>query len=259
MEVIMWPWPKILAHRGGGVLAPENTLAGLQCGLEYGFHAVEFDVMLSRDEVPILMHDPVFGRTVAGSGQVAQTDAHDLLQMDAGAWFRGANGESFQGEKVPSFAQVLAFCQANGIWMNIEIKPSPGFEVRTGEVVAQHAWAWFRHRPTDGWPLLSSFSVPALAAAQQVAPLLPRGLLMDQVDTPDWLKQAHALQAVALHTNQKTMTASLAQAVKQTGLGLFCYTVNQPERARQLFEWGVDGFCTDRIDLIGPIHQPNRG
>ncbi len=259
----MWPWPRILAHRGGGVLAPENTLAALRCGLAYGFHAVEFDVMLSRDEVPILMHDPVFGRTVAGSDQVAQTNAQDLLQMDAGAWFRGANSELFIGEKVPSFAQVLAFCQAHGIWMNIEIKPTPGCAIRTGEVVAQHAWEWFRNRPSEEWPLLSSFSVAALTAAQQVAPMLPRGLLMDQIDSPDGLKQAQAqaqaLQAVALHTNQKYMTANLAQAVKQAGLGLFCYTVNQPERAQQLFDWGVDGFCTDRIDLIGPVHQPNRG
>ena len=251
----MWPYPKILAHRGGGTLAPENTLAALRCGLAHGFHAVEFDVMLSRDEVPVLMHDPDFGRTVAGRGNVAETDVADLLKMDAGDWFRTSDGKSFCGEKVPTLAQVLEFCHEHRIWMNIEIKPAPGFEARTGHIVAQQTFAWFKDRPLSEWPLLSSFSVPALAAAQAQAPTLARGLLMDRVSA-DWLAQVRDLQAVALHTNQKYLTQevtqTLAQAVWEAGLGLFCYTVNQPERASQLLAWGVDGFCTDRIDLISP-------
>ena len=69
----MWPYPKIVAHRGAGKLAPENTLAAMQCGRNMAFRAVEFDVMLSKDGVPVLMHDPEFGRTVAGKGAVADT------------------------------------------------------------------------------------------------------------------------------------------------------------------------------------------
>ena len=65
----MWPYPKVLAHRGGGTQAPENTIAGLACGLAHGFHAVEFDVMLAKDGVPVLMHDPELGRTVSGKGK----------------------------------------------------------------------------------------------------------------------------------------------------------------------------------------------
>ena len=80
----MWPYPKIVAHRGGGTLAPENTIAGLRAGLAYGFHAVEFDVMLSRDGIGMVMHDADFGRTVAGQGSVPQTDAIDLAALDAG-------------------------------------------------------------------------------------------------------------------------------------------------------------------------------
>ena len=64
----MWPYPRILAHRGGGTLAPENTYAGLRCGMAAGFRAIEFDVMLARDGVPVVMHDPGLGRTVRGSG-----------------------------------------------------------------------------------------------------------------------------------------------------------------------------------------------
>ena len=77
----MWPFPRIIAHRGGGTLAPENTIAGLRCGLEHGYRAVEFDVMLSADGIPVLMHDPAFGRTVPGIGNVSETSAALLAGM----------------------------------------------------------------------------------------------------------------------------------------------------------------------------------
>ena len=129
----MWPYPRIVAHRGGGALAPENTIAAMRCGLTHGFQAVEFDVMLARDGVSVVMHDTTFGRTVAGEGNVADYTAQELAQRDAGAWF----GEEFIGEPVPTLEQVAAFCMHHHIWMNVEIKPVPGFEDQTGWVVAQ--------------------------------------------------------------------------------------------------------------------------
>jgi glycerophosphoryl diester phosphodiesterase len=99
--------------------------------------------------------------------------------------------------------------------------------------------------------LFSSFSFDALMAARRVAPAIPRGFLVDSIPG-DWQERRQALDAVALHTNHKNLTPPLAQAVKQAGYGLFCYTVNEPARAEEILAWGVDGFCTDRIDLIGP-------
>src|SRR5689334_5039736 len=100
----------VLAHRGGGTLAPENTLAGLREGMARGFAAIEFDVMLARDGVPVVMHDPFLGRTVAGSGNVFDYDALELAAMDAGNWFGGR----FAGERVPLFVEFAQFCKANG-------------------------------------------------------------------------------------------------------------------------------------------------
>src|SRR3546814_5082375 len=99
----MWPYPKMIAHRGGGNQAPENTLAAMRCGLEHGFAGVEFDVMLAQDGVPIVMHDPQLGRTVAGSGSVADYPSAELMRMDAGAWFDAR----YAGEKVPSLEQEI--------------------------------------------------------------------------------------------------------------------------------------------------------
>lgn len=250
----MWPYPKIVAHRGGGTLAPENTLAALRCGLEHGFHAVEFDVMLSQDGIPVLMHDEMLGRTVRGVGSVAECTAEELALMDAGAWL----APEFAGEPVPTFEQALHFCHKKEIWMNVEIKPVPGFEKETGRVVAELAQRLLAaeislHVPgvnDDTLPLFASFSFDALLAAKEAAPEIPRAFLVDVIPA-DWQQRLQQLGAIALHTNQKNLTQEQAQAVKRAGYGLFCYTVNDPVRAREILAWGVDGFCTDRIDLIG--------
>ena len=244
----MWPYSKVIAHRGGGTLSPENTLAAMQCGLDYGFAAVEFDVMLSKDGIPVLMHDPEFGRTIRGTGSVANSTVDELVKMDAGAWF----SDQFIGEKVPTYEEVVRFCRAHGIWMNVEIKPAPGFEEETGRVVAEMTAAMFADvSVTDlsHLPLFSSFEFPALMAAKQAAPHIPRGFLIDEI-TPDWRAQLQALGASALHTNHRHLTPLLAKEIKDAGLGLFCYTVNTPERATEILRWGVDAFCTDRLDLI---------
>lgn len=247
----MWPYPKIVAHRGGGTLAPENTIAGLRAGLAYGFRAVEFDVMLSQDGIGMVIHDPEFGRTVAGQGAVPHTLARDLATMDAGSW----HSAPFKGERVPYYTQFIDYCQAQGIWMNVEIKPADGFEAATGAWVARVTRDSYAHAIAAGdpaaIPLLSSFSFEALAAARDAAPDVPRGYLLDRIPA-GWEVQARELGAVAIHTNHKHLTPALAAAVKAAGYGLFCYTVNDPGRAREILLWGVDGFCTDRVDLIGP-------
>jgi glycerophosphoryl diester phosphodiesterase len=248
---MMWPYPRCLAHRGGGTLAPENTLAGLKRGMEAGFRAVEFDVMLARDGVPVLMHDPRLGRTVQGAGNVSDHDAAALAAMDAGAWF----GPQYAGEPVPLFADYARYCKAHGVWMNVEIKPAPGHEEATGGVVARMAAALFADELAAGQveraPLLSSFSEAALAAARAGAPHVPRALLLDRVPA-DWLARARTLDVVAIHANHRHLTARRAAAIKAAGFGLFCYTINDPALARRWLAQGVDAFCTDRIDLFAP-------
>lgn len=232
---------KVLAHRGGGSLAPENTIAALRCGLSHGFHAVEFDVMDAADGL-VLMHDPELGRTVAGQGSIADCTLADLALLDAGSWFAPA----FAGEPVPTFAIARDFCIAHGIWMNAEIKPVPGTEAATGRQVALACAAL-----PAGSVLLSSFAVDALLAARDAVPALPRALLVEAVPD-DWQAQLQATGAVALHAKASLLTLAQAAAVKQAGYGLLCYTVNDPVQARELFAMGVDAICTDRTDLISP-------
>jgi len=237
----MWTYPRVLAHRGGGILAPENTMAALRCAVAHGFRAVEFDVMAVRGDGLVLMHDPVLGRTVVGEGRVADFTLDELVAMDAGGW----HSPAFSGEPVAGFADAAAFCLSHDLWMNAEIKPAPGMDAHTGFLVGQAC-----SRLPAASVLLSSFSIDALLAAQDAAPEVPRAWLVDVVPA-DWAATLRQLGASALHVNARFLTPDQALAVKNAGYGLFCFTVNEPDQARVLRAIGVDAICTDQLDLIG--------
>ena len=241
----LWPYPRIIAHRGGGLLAPENTLAAIRLARNMGFSGVEFDVKLTGDGVPVLMHDDTLERTTDGSGAVSDASYQDIAKLDAGGWF----GYEFGGEPVPSFAVASALCREAGVWANIEIKPSPGEERETGEAVARMAkLLWTGSRPL---PLLSSFSALALEAAAVESPELPRALLV--VEPPsNWLAHLERLQCVAMHVSYRHLEPAFVKAVHGSGYGVLIYTVNDSETALTLLEWGVDALVTDQLDAITP-------
>lgn len=251
-----WPYARVLAHRGGGALAPENTIAAIEVAHARGFRAIEFDVRLARDGVPVVIHDATLERTTDGTGPVAERSAAELARLDAGR----RHDPRFAGVPVPTLEEVIRHCRARGIWANIEIKRVAGAEEHVGAVVARTVLALYRDvlcaqgegAPREvRAPLLSSFSRAALVGAQRAAPALARGYLVRDVP-PDWREALEALGCVSLHADHRALTEATARAVKAAGYWLFCYTVDDPARARELLGWGVDAFCTDRIDLIGP-------
>ncbi len=240
----MWNWPRMIAHRGGGSIAPENTIAGLAAALRAGYRAVEFDVMLAADGVPVLMHDERLGRTVAGRARVPELSSAALCAMDAGKWF----GAVFAGERVPLYQSALDFCVAHKLWMNVEIKPAAGHEAQTGAAVARLTREWLGP-DAAGQVLFSSFSTSALEAAQAAAPDIARGWLLNRLPA-DWLTQAQALQLSSVHLNHRHLNAESSARIRDYGYGLFCYTVNTQSAWQRLAALRVDAICTDRIDLF---------
>jgi glycerophosphoryl diester phosphodiesterase len=240
-----WPYPRIIAHRGGGLLAPENTLAALRYAANLGFAGVEFDVKLTADDVPVLFHDDTLERTTDGSGPVADTRFDIITQFDAGGWFANEYAE----EPVPAFAAASALCKEAGLWANVEIKPCPGREHDTGRLVARMAKLLWSGAPLP--PLLASFSVDALEAAMAEAPELPRALLCDEIPV-DWEATLDRLQCVALHVAFDQLARETIAAVQATERGVLAYTVNDSSDALGLIDMGVDALITDQIDHITP-------
>lgn len=239
-----WPYPRWIAHRGAGKRAPENTLAAFRLGHQYGWRSFECDVKLSRDGQPFLMHDATLERTTSGHGQADDFDWAALSKLDAGGW----HSAPYAGEPLPTLEAIASFCLANDCTLNIEIKPVPGTDARTGAAVAQAAAALWRGATP---PLLSSFEIPALEAAREAVPELPRALLLKHKPT-DWLALAQGLGCRAVVFDHKLMDAAAIEALHAAGMRAVVYTVNDPARADELFGWGLDGLISDAVDVFKP-------
>jgi len=241
-----WNYPRFIAHRGAGRLAPENTLAAMQVGVAHGYCMAEYDVKSSADGVPFLLHDDTLERTTDGTGDAGSLPYGSLALLDAGSW----HGAPYAGEPLPSLRAIARYTQANDMASNIEIKPSPGRERETGEQVARAAQDFWRDARLP--PLLSSFSEIALAAAAQAAPDLPRALLIDGEPPADWQQRTRQLGCIAVNLDNAFVREAIVRDVRAAQLRLVVWTVNEPARAQQLLDWGADAIITDKLDCIGP-------
>ncbi len=244
-----WPYARLVAHRGAGKLAPENTLTAMRVGHAHGYRMVEFDVKLSADNLSFLLHDATLERTTSGRGRADALPWRELSRLDAGGW----HSAKYAGEPLPTLASIARWARAHGVLCNVEIKPMPGRERETGAAVALDAAALWRD--AEAPPLLSSFSEAALHAARDAAPALPRALLVDDVPA-DWLERLGRLECVALDADHQYLGADLVRRVHAAGYRVLCYTPNEPERIAALAAWDVDGIITDAVDHVAADSLP---
>jgi len=221
--------PRVIGHRGAAGLAPANTLAGLHAAAGAGCRWVELDVRLSADRVPVLHHDRAVG---ANTGHpVATRTAAELARADG---------------SVATLDAALAEAGRLRLGVNLEIKADDddvdALVARTAAVVA-------------GAPnvveLISGFCDAALAAARRHVPAVPRALLM-QRPRVSWQDSVSAVAAGTLTMADGFVTPAFVAAARRAGFAVSVYTVNDPERARALWEWGVSAVFTDRPDRVCP-------
>ena len=212
---------KIYAHRGASAEYPENTLAAFRRALELGVEGIELDVHLSSDGVPMVIHDATVDRTTNGSGAVAEMDREELQALDAG-----------NGETIPTLGEVLDLV-GNRLHIDIEIKANAAGEAVLREVdgrdlrwlISSFDWDVLRHvrsRRSDVelWPLTVAASEEAIAVAREIG-------------------------APALAIWHKALDADVVAHLNAQGLGFWPWTVNDPDVAATLVEWGAIGICTD--------------
>ena len=230
--------PRLIAHRGAKANAPENTLAAFACAREEGATWVEFDVKLTADGVPVVIHDETLERTTDGRGAVRAKSLAELKQLDAGGWFAPA----FRGERVPTLVDALDLFARLDMGFNLEIKPCPGREVETARAtIAVLDAHWSDRCPA---PVLSSFKAEALTAVRDLAPRYALGYLAEKL-RPGWVETAGRLGCKTVHPGWRALTEAHIAASKAAGFPLLVWTVNEPARARQLLAWGVDALITD--------------
>jgi len=233
--------PKVIGHRGAAGYAPENTLASIRKAADLGARWVEFDVMLSQDGVPILMHNDTLNRTTNGNGPISAQTLSDLKALDAGSWF----DESFADEPIPTLKETIVLAESLGLGCNVEVKPTKGTNEQTAGTIAKEIKAHTAKIPL----LLSSFSEITIATLHRDLPDIPRGLLVNGIPD-DWPSKLQQWDCFSLNCNHKHLSQEQAGAIKAAGYQLLCYTVNEPKRAATLFGWGIDAVFSDFPDRI---------
>ena len=232
---------QILAHRGNSGEAPENTLAAFRAVAETGCDGVEFDVQLSADGEPVVIHDEYLHRTTDGTGTVGEHTLAALRRLDAGRWF----GPDFAGEHIPTLAEVLAVFRGTGLAVNVELKtnraPYPGL----GAIVAREVAA----QDMAGQVTVSSFNPDSLKEVRHAAPHLPRAALSHTASAAPW-HEATEQGLSAWHLNLLAVTDGLAADFRTAGLPLRVFTVNNAADAEHLFALGVDAIITNHPRMM---------
>lgn len=214
----MW----IYAHRGASGELPENTLASFVRAVEVGSYGVELDVHLSRDGVPVVIHDSTVDRTTNGSGDVAEINVADLKSLDAG-----------NGQTIPTLTEVLDVV-AGKAHVDIEVKAARAAEAVLLEVARHAELNW----------VMSSFDhdllryVRSVEARVELWPLTPGA-------SDDALEAARDIGSPVLAISDQGINRDIALYIQEQGFASWVWTVNDPERAAVLATWPVVGICTD--------------
>ncbi len=237
-----------IAHQGANELAPANTLPAFLKAAELGADGVELDAHLSADGVVVVLHDFTVDRTTDGSGRVTELPLAALKELDAGSWFDPA----FAGERIPTLEEVFA-AVGDRLLIDVELKVLPrqndGLEAAVVRLVERHGLA--------DRVLLSSFNPLALRRVRRLAPHLPIGFLYRA--TPlfrlarflAWLMRGLRPEFFNLH-GPLVRPADVRRAHAR-GQRLIAWTVDEPERMRELVAWGVDGIITNRPDRLQEV------
>lgn len=238
---------QIVAHRGASGEAPENTMASARLGWEKNADAVECDVHKSLDGRVIVMHDATTSRTTGVARKIAETSSADLRQLDAS--YSGKGGA--KNEKIP-FLEELVATLTPGKRLFVEIKCGPEVLDAVRDIVAEPA--------KNGQIVIIGFELATMAKAKEMMPGIPvmwlRSTEKDKQTgkyktySPDVIRQAVENHLDGLDLAGSGLDADFAKKVREAGLQLHVWTIDDPQLAMSLADLGVDSITTNYPDRI---------
>jgi glycerophosphoryl diester phosphodiesterase len=234
--------PLVLAHRGASFDAPENTLAAFVLAQRQGADGIELDTTLSRDGVPVVIHDLTLENTTDGYGPVRDLDVRALKALDAGSHF----DVEFRGERIPTLDEALEAIGPD-LTINIELKTtawrSEGLEKAVLRII--------RHHGVTAQVIVSSFNPFALRRFRALSPEIPIGYL-HAPDQPIYLRYGWLMLGLpheARHPQHSMIDARYMAWARKHGYRVHTWTVDEPDRIRELRDLGVDAIITNRPAL----------
>jgi len=237
---LLWP-PLNIGHRGAAGEAPENTLAAFELALRQGADGVEFDVRLSADGVPVVIHDARLERTTSGSGWVNEHRASALRRLNAGAWFSrrfpSRARERYAGARIPLLSEVLDWTRDRKCRALVEIKDPEAVAKVLEEIEAAGV---------RSLAMVISFDLPTLRRARQLDPEIALGMDISRPAVGRLVvRRAKSLRAEALLPHWVIATRGSIRRAHRNSLQVFAWAVDQPRWMRRKILDGVDGLLTN--------------
>jgi glycerophosphoryl diester phosphodiesterase len=231
----MKPYVLVIGHAAAAGEAPANTLAGVRACLACAAEAMEIDVQLCADGVPVLMHDDTVDRTTNLSGPVGEKTLAELQAADAG-----------NGEPIPTLDQVLALV-AGRLTVMCELKATPGAPDQDQanvdavvEVIRQHG--------AEGWTAIHSFNADMVQRARNTEPRISAAIITGPIEGGQVDRLLGGLMkrnAQAISVEHHAVNRALIEKAKRRQVSVWTWTADDPADWAQVVEAGVDGIITN--------------
>jgi glycerophosphoryl diester phosphodiesterase len=234
---------ELWAHRGGGKGPLENTMKGFEWAVQHGFSAVEFDVMLTADGVPMVHHDWVMGRCAKALDEEKQDDGR--FPRFASLMCNDLKRYSVGGQPIPSFLEVLGFCLQHKVRANVELKAT---NPHNALILGRAILAEIQQQPPFAQNMIQQHWVFSSFYHASLLPLRGFNLALLYESLPDdWAVHANALGVKAIHLQHNLVSEADVRRIHTSGRQVRVFTVNQIEWVNRLICLGVDGLFTDKI------------
>lgn len=241
----------VIAHRGASAYYPENTMSSFRAAVEMGADMIELDVLLSKDNIPIVFHDEKLNAKTNGKGFVKDYTLLELKGLDAGSWF----DLKFKNERIPTLREVLEFCK-DKILVNVEIKTEAVSELEVGgiEDLVLHL---IDELGMNNQIIISSFDYRVLERIDKKNQSIRTALLYDKNQSnrrePVALVKDYGVDAFNFSIRQ--LNDKWANQLNELEIPFFIYTVNNERKMRKVIEAGAKGVFSDKPDVLKRISE----
>ncbi|MRH42318.1 glycerophosphodiester phosphodiesterase [Aquibacillus halophilus] len=226
----------VFAHRGASKLAPENTMPAFELAYQMGADGIETDVQLTKDKVPVLIHDENVRRTTNGTGFVQDYTFDQLQKLDAGSWF----STRFANTSIVSLEQFLQWAQNKNLRLNIELKNN----IIDYKNLEEKVYSLLSKYNVIGNTVISSFSPNSIKKLNKIDQNLSTAFLTS-TKIKGLVDYTKSLGASALHLKYRSLTNSLVEACHNNDLDIRIYTVNRPISMMRCYKLKCDAIFTD--------------
>ncbi|HSE23198.1 MAG TPA: glycerophosphodiester phosphodiesterase family protein [Pyrinomonadaceae bacterium] len=246
--------PLIIGHRGASALAPENTMAAFDLAIEAGADGIEFDVHLTRDGVPVVIHDDTLLRTGGMSRHISEMSLSELSGIDVGSWFQLNRRKGiFSGQTIPTLTGLLRWAAAKSTFVYLEMKSGPNQREVLAEAVAES----LEHFALKDRVIIESFDLDAIKIVKALTPNIKTAALFEpSVLTPPGFRTRRLLglaadaQANELALHHRLVNERLAARAKAEGFKVVVWTVDDPKWINKARELEIAALITNNPALL---------